>query len=66
MFAEWMKPHTQKAMYFMLPLYDLSRVNKSTYRKRLVVARGQREGGVESDALMDLGLPLGVIKIFSN
>ena len=53
-------------MYYMLPLYDLSRVNKSRYRKRLVVARGQREGGVESDALMDLGLPLGVIKIFSN
>ena len=58
------RSQTQKAIYFMIPLYELSRIGKSIETEsRLVVARGRGNRELMS---MDTGFPFGVIKMFCN
>ena len=58
------RSQTQKAIYFMIPLYELSRIGKSIETEsRLVVARGRGNRELMS---MDTGFLSGVMKTFWN
>ena len=48
-------------------LYEMSRIGKSLETKsRLVIGSGREQGKMQSDWLVGIGLPLGMMKMLLN